>query len=291
VPRDQQTGAQELPEEAAAAAAANLEQVNAQLEASGESTLTFDDVCFDAKRLHNGGGKRCFDVVQKERNAGGDRRGTRSTPAFTPEPPQARPRPGEVEQLMAAAGPSIDAVLGDGSLEYPVTTRRASALAAGAAPAERSEAEGLETAAAAAAAAAAAMDEAAATPAAEPPKKRGRPPGAAARQAAEEAEAMAEKVGLNSKVKYSLLKSEQERAAWRKLRTDRLRQLQDENRTVRSKLERVKAQSEANEQERLKLQEQEMELMEREDVVDSLMEDIQTFDAARELLEAEGLRC
>ena len=79
VPRDQQTGAQELPEEAAAAAAANLEQVNAQLEASGESTLTFDDVCFDAKRLHNGGGKRCFDVVQKERNAGGDRRGTRSS--------------------------------------------------------------------------------------------------------------------------------------------------------------------------------------------------------------------
>ena len=31
-----------------------------------------------------------------------------------------------------------------------------------------------------------------------------------------------------------------------------------------------------------------MELMEREDVVDSLMEDIQTFDAARELLEAEA---
>ena len=76
-----------------------------------------------------------------------------------------------------------------------------------------------------------------------------------------------------------------------RLYTDRLRQLQDENRTVRSKLERVKAQSEANEQERLKLEEQEMELMEREDVVDSLMEDIQTFDAARELLEAEGLRC
>ena len=144
VPRDQQTGAQELPEEAAAAAAANLEQVNAQLEGSGEPTLTFDDVCFDAKRLHNGGGKRCFDVVERERKAGGDRRGTRSTPAFTPEPPQARPRPGEVEQLMAAAGPSIDAVLGDGSLEYPVTTRRASALAAGAAPAERREAEGLE---------------------------------------------------------------------------------------------------------------------------------------------------
>ena len=152
VPRDQQTGAQELPEEAAAAAAANPEQVNAQLEASGESTLTFDDVCFDAKRRTTAVASDAL-TLYRRRNAGGDRR--------------ARGRRRRLRRASAGAAASrrSRAADGRGYTSTPCsamdhwsiqTTRRASALAAGAAPAERSEAEGLETAAAAAAAAAAA---------------------------------------------------------------------------------------------------------------------------------------